>query len=115
MMQVEPFSVLSVEKKVLQTYSTSPTTMQQHGLATMPGKVWVSTILKDGTSIVWIKEVSTCVTTIPQPMMMPSSMVAIGIGLIPRIQISILHQLNEKQPCKTLRVMQDGAVAVFSS
>ena len=81
----------------------------------MPVKAWDSITPKDGTSTVRTEEVKTCVTTIHQRMMMPSFTEAIGTELTQETPTSILPLLREKLLCRTQRVMQDGAVAVFSS
>src|SRR5574344_1775286 len=81
----------------------------------MPVKPWDNIIRKDGTSTVLTKEARSSATTILRRMTMLSYMVTIGIVSAQKILISIHLPHSERPHSKTLRTMQDGAVAVCSS
>ena len=114
-MPATPCCNLLVDRRALPTFSLCRITIPQHGLLTMPVKVWDNTIHSDGISTVLTKEARSSATTILRQMMMLSCMATIGIVSVQQIPISILPPHNGRQHSRTQRIMQAGAVAVCNS
>lgn len=102
-------------QEAMATCSIFPTTMQLHGLLTMPVKGWDSTTLNAGISTELTK-VAFRFATIPlPPITIASSMAIIGIVSIPGMPTTGPIVAKERLHCKTLRTMQDRAVAAYSN